>query len=248
MYISDEDKLFCFKLDDAVDLCYIRQKASFFPFLSERRQAVAENYLKSICFDKFSFFGGSDKCERKMLALCYDDSPIVFPISALEFNFRKCDKLSHRNFLGALMSLGIERETVGDILVEDGKAVVFVKSDLKNYIVSQIVKIGNVGVKIKDADLSSLPSGRGTEESAYSVSSLRLDNIVAAVTGLSREKTKSLILSGNISLNFVQTMNVSSTVSLKDVFIIKGKGKYILDAIIGKTKKGRIRISIIHFR
>lgn len=248
MYTSDKDELFYSKLDDAADLCYTRQKPYFFPFLSERRQALAEKYLRSICFENFSFFGGYDYSERKMLAMCYDDTKPDFPVSALEFHYRSCDKLTHRDFLGVLMSLGIERETVGDILVEDGRTIVFVKSELKDYIVSQISKIGNVGVKICDADLSKLPKGRGTEELSLVVSSLRLDNIVAGVTGLSREKTKSLILTGNVSLNYIQTMNISQPTFVGDVLIIRGKGKYILNAVMGETKKGRIRISLIHFR
>ena len=183
-----------------------------------------------------------------MLALCYDDSKPEFPVSALEFRYRNCDKLTHRDFLGALMSLGIERETVGDILVEGGRTVVFIKSELKDYIISQISKIGNVGVKICNADLTKLPKGRGTEDLSLVVSSLRLDNIVAGVTGLSREKTKSLILTGNVSLNYIQTMNISQIANAGDVLIIRGKGKYILNAVMGETKKGRIRISLIHFR
>lgn len=248
MYTSDKDELFYSKLDDAANLCYTRQKPYFFPFLSERRQALAEKYLRAIYFENFCFFGGYENSERKMLALCYDDSKPEFPVSALEFRYRICDKLTHRDVLGALMSLGIERETVGDILVEDGRTVVFIKSELKDYIVSQISKIGNVGVKIYDADLSKLPKGRGTKELLLVVSSLRLDNIVAGVTELSREKTKSLILTGNVSLNYIQTMNISQIANVGDVLIIRGKGKYILNAVMGETKKGRIRISLIHFR
>ncbi len=247
MYTSDKDELFYSKLDDAVCLCLTRQKPYFFSFMSERRQAVAENYLKSVCFENYSFFGGYENSERKVLGLFYDTS-IDFPVSALEFTFRSCDKLTHRDFLGALMSLGIERETIGDILVEDGRCIIFVKSELKDYIVSQIFKIGNVGVKIKDADLSKLPVGRGVEENFYTVTSLRLDNIVAAISGLSREKTKTLILSGNVSVNFIQNQNVSHTMRQGDSLTIRGKGKFILDAVLGETKKGRIRISVIHFR
>lgn len=248
MYTSDKDELFYSKLDDAANLCYTRQKPYFFPFLSERRQALAEKYLKSIFFDNYYFSGGCENCERKMLAMCYDDIKPEFPISALEFRYRNCDRLTHRDFLGALMSLGIERETVGDILVEDGRTIVFVKSELEDYIVSQILKIGNVGVRIFKADLSNLPKGRGTEELSLIVSSLRLDNIIAAVTGFSREKTKSYILAGNVSLNYIQTMNISQPTVAGDVLIIRGKGKYILNAVMGATKKGRIRISLIHFR
>ena len=247
MYISDNDKLFYSKLDDAIYLCNVRQKPYFMSFMSERRQALAAEYLKTVYFNNYSFFGGYENSERKVLGLFFDETT-EFPVSAIEFKFRSCDKLSHRDFLGALMSLGIERETVGDILVEDGRCVVFVKSELKEYIISQLFKIGNVGVKITDANLNALPKGRGFDETFYTVSSLRLDNIISAVTGLSREKTKTLILSGDVSYNFIPNQNVSLTVKESDSFTIRGKGKYILNGIFGETKKGRIRISVIHFR
>lgn len=248
MYTSDKDELFYSKLDDAVCLCLTRQKPYFFSFISERKQALAESYLKSVCFENYSFFGGYENSERKVLGLFYDEPDGNFPVSALEFTFRSCDKLTHRDFLRALMSLGIERETVGDILVEDGRCVIFVKSELKDYIASQIFKIGNVGVKIKDADINKLPQGRGFEESSYTVTSLRLDNIVAALAGVSREKTKNIILSGNVSVNFLLNQNVSHIMHEGDVLTIRGKGKYILNGVLGETKKGRIRISVIHYR
>ena len=247
MYISDNDKLFYSKLDDAIYLCNVRQKPYFMSFMSERRQAVASEYLKTVYFDNYSFFGGYENSERKVLGLFFDEVT-EFPVSAIEFKFRSCDKLTHRDFLGALMSLGIERETVGDILVEDGRCIVFVKSELKEYIISQIFKIGNVGVKITEANLNSLPKGRGFDETFYTVSSLRLDNIISAVTGLSREKTKTLILSGDVSYNFIPNQNVSLTLKESDSFTIRGKGKYILNGILGETRKGRIKISVIHFR
>ena len=247
MYTSDIDNLFYSKLDDAVYLCNKRRRPYFFSFLSEREQMLAETHLKSAGFFNFSFFGGYENSERKVLGLFFDSSEI-FPVEAIEFTFRRSDKLGHRDFLGAMMSLGIERETVGDILVEDGRCVVFVKTEIKDYITSQIFKIGNVGVKISDADLSALPQGRGTEELTFTVSSLRLDNIVAAVTGLSREKTKNLILSGNVSLNFIQCQNVSQSIKEQDKLTIRGKGKYEISGVLGETKKHRIRISVIHYR
>lgn len=247
MYISDKDELFRSKLDDAVYLCFTRQKPYYFSFLSERRQAFAKNYLDSIGFHNYSFFGGYGNSERKVLGLFYDEI-CKFPVSAIEFRFRGCDKLTHRDFLGALMSLGIERETIGDILVEDGRCIVFIKSELKDYIASQIFKVGNVGVKISDADINKLPQGRETEEIYYTVSSLRLDNVVAAITNMSREKTKQLILLGNVSLNFIQNKNVSQLLNSNDTLTIRGKGKFKVNDVSGKTRKGRIKISVIHFR
>ena len=248
VYTSDKDKLFISKLDDAAFLAQKRQKPYFFSFLSEAEQAIAKQYLKSIGFDSFGCFGGYEDSERKVLCLDYYEDDPEYPVSALEFKFRPADKLTHRDFLGALMSLGIERETVGDILVEDGRCVVFVKSEIADYIKTQITKIGRAGVKVSDADIDSLPKGRGVEEKFAVVSSLRLDNIVAAVSGLSREKSKNLILSGNVTLNFFECTNISKPVCEGDTVTVRGKGKYVINGVMGETKKHRIRISIIHYR
>lgn len=162
MYTSDL-KLFNSKLDDAVYLCEKRRSPYFFSFLTEEEQAYAEQHLKSVHFLNYGFYGGYENSERRVLGLFFDEQ-VDFPVEAILFSFRKTYKLTHRDFLGSLMSLGIERETVGDILVEDGRAVVFVKSEIKDYIVSQISKVGRVGVTLSDADKDLLPQGRGVEE------------------------------------------------------------------------------------
>lgn len=249
MFTSDNDELFCSKIEDMTSLCFTRQKPVFSQFLTESQQALAQKVLQSIYFENYVFFGGSESSERKVLGVFYDEPErSAFPVSAIEFKYRPCDKLTHRDFLGTLMSLGIERDTVGDILVDNGRTVVFVKSELKDYIESQIFKVGGAGVKIVQPNLNSLPQGRGTEEMSLTVSSLRYDNIVAAVSGLSRDKTAKLILSGETTLNFAVTQNVSCTVKEGDTFTIRGKGKFKLDKIFGVTKKGRHKISVIHFR
>jgi len=248
VFISDHDNIFLSQLDDAVYLCQQRQKPYFFSFLSERKQAIAEQYLDSISFFTYRFFGGYHDSERKVLGLYFYDEIESFPVIALEITFRKADKLTHRDVLGVLMSLGIERETVGDILVEDGRCVVFVKSEISGYISSQLFKIGNTGVKITEANPDTLPQGRGCDELTFIIASLRVDNIVAAVTGLSREKTKQMIHSGRVSLNYLPCENVSKIVSNGDNLSIRGKGKYRINAVLGETKKHRIKISIIHYR
>ena len=246
-YTSDNDKLFLSKLDDGIYLCDKRRQPYFFSFLTEREQAVAKAHFDSIGFSSYAFNGGYDDAERRVLGVFYEDET-PFPIAAIEFKFRKNDKLTHRDFLGALMSLGIERETVGDILVEDGRAVAFVKEEIKDYVASQIFKIGNAGVKISDADTGKLPNGRGFEEKEYTVPSLRLDAVVSAVTGLSREKSKNLILSGSVSRNHLECSDHSKQMEEKDVLTVRGKGKYVINGVLGETKKHRIKISIVHYR
>lgn len=250
VYTSDDDRLFISQLDDAVYLCEKRRKPYFFSFMSERKQSLASKHLDYSRFSGYRFFGGYEGAERRVLCLWFDSQPddAEFPVDALEFSFRKSDKLTHRDFLGAIMALGIERETVGDILVEDGSCVVFVKREIKEYITSQLSKIGSAGVKISEFTGSGLPKGRGAEEISATVSSLRLDSVAAALSGLSREKTKSLILSGIVAHNYEGCTNISKPVREGDIITIRGKGKFQINGVLGETKKHRIRLSILHYR
>ena len=108
--------------------------------------------------------------------------------------------------------------------------------------------MGNVGVKVSVSNTDNLPKGRGFEEKEYTVPSLRLDAVISAVTGLSREKSKRIIQMGNVTLNNFESQNPSKQAEVKDVLTIRGKGKYVINGVLGETKKHRIRISIIHYR
>lgn len=244
---SDDERLFLSKLDDGVRLCEKRRRAYFFSFLTEREQMLAKRHLDCTGFHSYKLSGGYDGAVRRMLGLFYDGEE-EFPIRAVELTFRKSDKLTHRDFLGALMSLGIERETVGDILVEDGRCVIFVKEEIRDYICSQLFKVGSAGVKIAEGETGTLPQGRGFEELTVTVPSLRIDAVVAAITGLSREKTKSLFLSGAVFRNYEECKNFSRQVEEKDIMTVRGKGKYMIGAVAGETRKHRIKLIIIHYR
>ena len=215
--------------------------------MSEREQMLAAQYMDHLGFSRYAFDGGYPGAERRMLGV-FDGERQAFPLCALELSFRKSDRLTHRDFLGALMSLGIERETVGDILVEDGRCVVFVKEEMTSYIRSQLSKVGSAGVKIAEADTAALPQGRGFDERFCTVSSLRMDAVVAAAAGLSRERAKQLIVSGGVAHNYEVCQSVSRMTAEKDVITIRGKGKYVINGVQGETKKHRIIVSIIHYR
>lgn len=186
---------------------------------------------------------------RNMLAVCeYEVGEESFPIDAVYFKYRKSDKLSHRDFLGALMNLGIERSSVGDIIVNEGCAVCFVKQEISDYIRSQISKIGRVGVKIVSESECKITAANDIESLSFIVSSMRLDVIVAAITGLSREKTAALVLSGKIFVNYTENKNVSYILKEDDILTIRGNGKFIIKEQAGVTKKGRLKLNIEHYR
>lgn len=150
--------------------------------------------------------------------------------------------LSHRDILGSLMALGIKRETVGDILIEEGRAVAFVSDDVKEYILDQVEKIGRVGVNITDGCTFPLPEGDKLEEFTGTAASDRIDCVAAALCGLSRSKVCELIAAGLITVNSVPVSKPTKSVAAGDVISVRGKGRYIAVSLDGRTKKDRIVI------
>ena len=198
---------------------------------------------------RIKFYGGYDNAVRKIMCACdYDVNDKDYSIEKLCYKFRKNDSLSHRDFLGSLMGLGIERSCIGDIIVCEGFAVVFSKCEVSEFIKSQLTKVGRVGVKLiseEECDISYEPN---TEILSFIVSSMRLDAVVAAITKLSRGKSASLILSGKVFTNYTENQNVSYFLKPEDILTIRGRGKFIIKEQSSTTKKGRLKINIEHYR
>lgn len=245
-----DDALLKARLTDAVALSRARKNPQFVGFLSEREGLLAERLIKSMHWEDTLFWGGYEGAER----LCFGAFPdfmgpdaASFPVDALTVTFRAQDKLTHRDFLGTLMSLGINRDTVGDILIEDGRCVLFVRSSIVSFILSQLQKVGGAGLKVEPGFHEPLPPGRGTEPITDTIASARLDCVVAALTGLSREKSAGLITAGLVQLNASEKLSLSVEVEEGDKLSIRGYGKFLVEAIGPPTKKGRLRLKALKY-
>ena len=239
-----EDKLLLSRAYDAIELSERTGCPRFFGFLNEHEQL----YLRDNISPKrdVMFYGGYPDATRVMLGASADE--YSFPIVALMFSYKPEFDLRHRDFLGSLMALGLRRDTIGDILCEKGRAVVFVRDDVADYVLTQVTQIGRVGVSITYADLTDLPVPEDIEELSFTLSSLRLDAFVAAVTNLSREKAARLIRSELVMIDHVVSTDVSKPLHEGATVTIRKYGKYVLSANSGLTRKGRLRVSVKHFR
>lgn len=192
------------------------------------------------------YFDGSAISDATYAVVSDENTAEQFPIKAVTFTFRKEDSVTHRDVLGSLMALGIERDTVGDIFVTDGKAAVFVYEKVAPLISDSITKIGRVGVQV-DIGITAgftLPA-RKYEELQFSVASMRLDNIVRCVAGTSRTgAVEKYITPQLVTLNGTVCTDVSKQLSEGDVFSVRGKGKFILQCIGETGRKGNIHITV----
>ena len=244
--LSDEDKLLAGRVIDSINICREKYVNRFTFFLNEHEQNLCRKILASECFDDHIFFGGYDgaqRCILGMFAPYSNPDPDLFPLKAVAFAYRKNDVLTHRDFLGCLMSQGIGRNTVGDIIVSEGKAVVFIYDTVADSALL-LEKIGRTGVKVSEE------IGRIViPEQKYSVvegtvASLRLDSVLSVALRLSREKSAALIRSGNVQVNYEPTELTDLKLSQGDIFSAKGFGKYLLAEIGQVTKKDRIHIKV----
>lgn len=198
-----------------------------------------------------SFYGGYDGATRTLCGFFEgtyaEEMPRegLFPLCAVTFSFRKSDNLEHRDFLGAILGIGLERSAVGDILVEDDRAIVFCVNAAEELILD-LTAVGRAGVKAVRGIVGELPQMK-FETLDRTVSSLRLDCVVGACANISRSKSASLISTGRVSADFSVCENASAAVREGEIISIRGFGRFKMSKIVGETKKGRIRVVIDKF-
>jgi len=154
------------------------------------------------------------------------------------------EALSHRDWLGALMALGIKRETLGDICFFRGEAYVFAEPKAAAYIESELQRAGRDKVS---AEICSLPEDFKIEINYQNVSttvaSPRIDGVVRALCNMSRDDAAQLVVSGFVELNYFTETEVDAKISGGDIISVRGHGKYVVDSADEQTKKGRVRIA-----
>lgn len=244
--LPEDDRILVSHILDMIELCEKCYQPKFSFFLDERQVILAENVMLEQKVEHYAFSGGHDNASRKVLGIFppYWDEGESYPVSALSVKYRTTDKLTHRDFLGVLMSKQVKRNMIGDIIVGKGTAIIFVYNTVKDMFMSEISKIGSVGVKITEADNVDIQTEQSFTEKNGTVSSLRLDSVVSLAVGISRDKAAGLIKGGNVSVMYNVVETPSRLLNEGDIFSVHGSGKFILDSVNGKTKKDRIHVKI----
>lgn len=242
-----DDRLIISRAEDALRSAQNRHITKSVGFLNPHMRSLILKNIISTSDVKTFFEGGYPDAERVMF-ICMPQYEEINPddfISVIEVTGRDIKRLTHRDYLGSLMGLGITRENIGDILVGDEKSFMFVKPEIADYILLNLEKIGNCGVKLKRLCCSDaeLPAPKINEIRA-TVASLRIDVIVATITNLSRAKTDELIKKGLVSINFEVVESVSKVLEAGALISIRGFGRAKIKEIGGITKKGKTVIII----
>lgn len=244
----NEDKLLIARVQDLFSLCEKYCEPKFSAFLDGGEQAVLEDSFYFPAGFNTMMWGGRDGAERRILGVFpewIDAKESDFSIRALHVRTKGAGKLTHRDYLGALMSLGIERAKTGDIVAAEDGAYIFVCEDIADYIKNGISKIGNCGVSIEDADLNEVRSVSPPMKKIEAVcASMRTDAVLAAAAGISRSEAAKLIAASAVKVNHRAVSDGSKDIGQGDVLSVRGFGRFIVASEGRTTRKGRVHITI----
>ena len=218
-------------------------------FLDPRQAYIVETLVGQESDLKFQFFGGYEAAERRRCMIYpeyYEATRDDFGISLFEINYpKKFTNLSHGKVLGTLIGSGVKREMFGDIISDGENWQVFVADEVSSFVQLQVTKMGNVAVRLEPKNYTQLllPKDGWTQEKE-TVSSLRLDTVISTVFNISRQRSKQLIESGKIKVNWVESERPDFMLELLDIVSIRGFGRLQIQSIEGKTKKEKIKLTL----
>ena len=257
-----EASLFEARIEDLIKRAEQRYEPAVGGFLTPGEAARARVYLKSRRVDAIPvFFGGYGGCERVRLlvlpSFMETEEPLegdtlarLLPeiaasaVTAVRITGSGFRKLSHRDYMGSVLGLGIERDVVGDIITEgDFGALVFCDPAIAGYIMTALEKVSTDTVRVERVELpADFRVERQFETVRDTVASARLDCIVAALAGLAREKAQNAIRADQVEVDHLPENRVDRVVAADSTVTIRHVGKFIVRSVDEQTKKGRYRL------
>lgn len=236
-----------FKVIDKANACMKNYDTRFTDFMNPYEIKNAAAILNSFTDLKYSIDGGYDNAERSIISIYPDyvqSEDVEVGIKYLEIsgNF-KFKSISHKDYLGAILNLGIKREKVGDIIIHDDFCQVIVDKDICDFIAINLEKVSRNTVKIseisRDAIVLSEPK---FNEKGMTIQSDRLDCVISAVYNLSRQDSLKYIGANKVFVNYENITSKSKPIQSGDLISVRGKGRAIIEELGDITKKGRLKL------
>lgn len=195
-------------------------------------------------------YGGYEIAERKRVLIKNEDDFVTeeFKIAIIQSKYnQRFAKINHRHVLGTIMSLGIERNTFGDIIVDDELITIFVTIEIKDYLIKNLTSILNYGVKFTEVSSINLKSEEEVLKT-INVASMRLDAVISKAINCSRSEAVSLIEKGLVLVNHQECLSITHQLKADDLLSIRKFGRIRICCIKGYSKKERIilQISVKH--
>lgn len=248
--MTDERELLKNRFLELAKKSYNADIFTFTDFLGLAEQDAFSEVKNKIHPTSYTAFGGADGTERVMLRFGSPEElgyEVPFPIVTLKIeplSQKFADKLTHRDFLGTILGLGIERSRLGDIAIIDNVGYVFASEDVADYILRELSRIKHTDVRV--SIVTDLPEGSlfRTEVRHIQISSERLDAVIARAHGLSREDAQALFKRGLVFVSGKAVSSPSYTPKPDDIISVRGYGRLIYRGPESTTRKGKLNVKI----
>ncbi|MBR5519740.1 MAG: hypothetical protein IKU55_03385 [Clostridia bacterium] len=255
--LSSDDRLLVRHVMDKAALAEKTSRLTSTKFLTPAEVALVRRFCAFAAI-RVIFDGGSAEAERCVALFpppyCdgIDDEYLLedSPVAILRASVKGDTVLTHRDYLGALMAAGVQREAVGDIEVHEHEAYLFCLTELVPYLSQNVTQAGRAPLTLSVIDRADLPPREAPDGEVLqaTVSSLRLDALVAAGYHLSREDARAVIEQGLCSVDHLPVTKADAAVSEGILVSVRGKGRMKLTEVRGETRKGRLALTLFRYR
>lgn len=255
--MNKEETILLNRFKDLAEKSYQKNIYTSTAFLTLAEAQIFYDNEREFSFVKWEFNGGYEAAERRILRfgssedLGYEEPAPISVITIDPLMKKFADNLSHRDFLGAILNLGIERSTVGDIVISDSSAIVYCLNSVADFICDELTRVKHTSVMCKRVSVDEYeleaPEAEFIEINE-SVASERADLIMSKVTKLSRSAINELFRNKYIAVNGHIFENNSGLLKEGDAFTIRGYGKYIYDGCNYVSKKGKLNITVRKYK
>jgi len=253
--MTREEELFQKRLLDLADTAWRRNIVTYTDFLNLNEQNIYHDSLQKLSFIQSESFGGYESAERQMVAFIPDAlsrdrgyfSQASFPIACLKIrplNVKFSDKLTHRDYLGSLMNLGIDRSRTGDIVIQDQDAWLFCQKKIADYVAGELTRVRHTAVSCLVCSPQEVHYQPSLQELTGTVASVRLDSLLSLAFQTSRSSITALIQGGKTFANGRLVTSNGYHVKEGDIISVRGLGRFRYDGVLSATKKGRCLVRI----
>jgi len=243
--LKKDDELLKKRLIELSETSYRKNIPVHTDFLNLYEQSIFHTVRFSTCY---RVYGGYELSERKIVSFIpYEDYPYEEPISIIKVtpvNAKFSGDLTHRDFLGTVLGLGIDRSKIGDIIVTNNNAYIFCISSMTDYIVNNLTRIKHTPVLVSLSDSVPEDISANYKEITGSISSVRLDSILALAFNISRSKIITNIEEGLVFVNGRLITTNSYTLKEDDIISVRHMGRFMYKGTIGTSKKGRYFVKL----
>ena len=246
----EKNEFFLKRIRELANLSYQRDIVTFSDFLNLNEQNMVSSLKQQFPQVVMETFGGYDNAERQMVAFHPDALAFTweYPIDCLKIEpkaIKFSENLSHRDYMGALLNLGVDRSVIGDIIVQEKAAWFFCQSKMTEFFLENLCRVRHTNIlitKVNDPEKFPHPN---LESINGTCASVRLDSLIALAFKASRSSMVSYIESGQVFVNGKLITSNGYEPKEGDIVSVRGKGRFIFDGVSHQTKKGRCGVRIL---